>query len=91
MNFDQIKLSKYELKILKKLLTTDTPIKEIPEEHYKGIRTLELVKRQADYNVSITHKGKMYLRYLQSDRIRFWFPIIISITALAISLIALFR
>ena len=39
--------------------------------------------------IMITELGKAFLKWKKRDNIRFWFPVVISIIALAISVLAL--
>ncbi len=38
---------------------------------------------------SISYKGRFYLRYYRKDKFRFWFPVAISLVALAFSAVSL--
>jgi hypothetical protein len=42
-----------------------------------------------DNKIMITELGKAFLKWKKRDNIRFWFPVVISIIALAISALAL--
>ncbi len=98
MNFDEIVLSKDELKMLKSLY--DHP--EQPSENFNQDMLRHFIKNgfiqtnKGNFVIDnskplylLTKKGERYLRYIAKDNFRFWTHQVISIAALIVSILAI--
>lgn len=92
MNYKDIELSKSQTKLLKKLSKkTYIPksIKDNPSNKFLTYYSfLEYYPHDHNYFV-LSDNAHFYLRYRHKDKFRFWFPVILSIIALLISVLSL--
>lgn len=89
LSLQEISLSKSQIKMLKKLFNeSEIPYSEIKKDKYSSLEYYSLIT-VSNSKYRITEKGKSYLRHIRKENFRFWIPIIISIAALIVSVIAL--
>lgn len=91
LSLQEISLSKAQLRMLKRLSNGVTvKYSEIKKEKYSALEYYSLIGFYQE-KYQITEKGKSYLRLTKKETFRFWFPVVISVLALIISVIALVR
>ena len=91
LSLQEISLNKHQLNMLKKIFKgAKIKYHEIFKDKYSALEYYNLIVF-SNGKYQITEKGKSYLRLVKKDNFRFWFPIIISVIALIISVIALFH
>lgn len=91
--FTQLQLGPSQVKILKRIRRK----KSISKAKVDGNPEYDFLRKYSliDYadpehlHYKLSDKAQMYLRYKKSDDFRFWFPNIISVIALIISIIAI--
>ena len=93
-HYKDLELSHAELRILKRLRNKrriPRSIKERPEYRFLfKYYLIEFADREHQY-YSLSDKGRFLLRYRTKDRFRFWFPVVLSILALLISIVSLWQ
>lgn len=93
--YKDLELSKKQIRILKSIklygYIDKDKIYKYQNTKYRFLMKYSLIEQ--DYNnykhFVLSDRGEMLLRYRNKDRIRFWVPIVISVFALIISIIAL--
>ncbi len=91
--FSELKLSKHEIRILKQIRRKGSIPRNKIDHNPKYLFLLKYFL--IDYadtmheNYKLSDKAQMYLRYKKNDDFRFWFPNIISVIALIISIVAI--
>lgn len=89
LSLQEISLNKCQIRMLKKIFNeAKIPYSEIKKDKYSSLEYYSLITFSND-KYQITEKGKSYLRHIRKENFRFWVPIIISIAALIVSVIAL--
>lgn len=90
LSLQEISLNKCQNKMLKMIFNeAEIHYSEIKKDKYSALEYYRLITF-SNGKYRITEKGKSYLRHTRKEKFHFWFPIIISIAALIISVVALF-